>query len=357
MNSWQDPINPGGSADPWPRPSGAWQRMRPGDNTFETKYASDAKTQFDGQKDGEQWESVVGNYLISRSPIMAHALRWAAARGNTPITKEAVESLRGWMDEDPLVVDHLLWGFLNINLTGAAREIFCNVGAGQGLEVWRRIHVTIYSKTEKRREIYYDKIHHPKSAANPSEVAKALEEWDTNQRIFRSLGGTALRDDELRAMLLKIVPENIRMKVIERGHDRPSEPWDDLKDYVKEFARLLMVHTGKQVPAHLAESQTICEWITDEFLEMTHDYTIEEQLLELGVFPTSCQELHAFVTTQLNTRKNAWRGGKGRKGGFKGNKGCGKGDRHRRQRRQGRWKRTHKQRWQADLCQLQWGGA
>ena len=36
------------------------------------------------------------------------------------------------------------------------------------------------------------------------EVAKALEEWDTNQRIFRSLGGTALRDDELRAMLLKI---------------------------------------------------------------------------------------------------------------------------------------------------------
>ena len=74
MNSWQDPSNPGGSADPWPRPSGAWQRMRHGDNTFETKYASDVKVQFDGQKDGELWESVVGNYLISRSPIMAHVL-------------------------------------------------------------------------------------------------------------------------------------------------------------------------------------------------------------------------------------------------------------------------------------------
>ena len=117
--------------------------------------------------------------------------------------------------------------------------------------------MTIYAKTEKRRDVYYHKIHNPKSASNPSEVAKVLEEWDTNLRVFRSLGGISLRDDELRAMLLKIVPENIKMKLIERGHDRPSEPWDDLKDYVKEFARLLMVHTGKQVPAHLAESQRL----------------------------------------------------------------------------------------------------
>ena len=57
---------------------------------------------------------------------MYYMLKWAETREKTPITREAVEQLRGWMDEDPHTVDHLLWGFLSVNLTGAARDIFCN---------------------------------------------------------------------------------------------------------------------------------------------------------------------------------------------------------------------------------------
>ena len=126
--------------------------MRYGDSTFETKYANDSKNQFDGQSGGEQWKSVVGNYLVTRCPIMFHVLKWAETRGNAPITREAVEDLKGWTDEDPLIIDHLMWGFLHLNLTGAAREIFCNTCHSQGVEVWRKIHVLIYSKTERRRD-------------------------------------------------------------------------------------------------------------------------------------------------------------------------------------------------------------
>ena len=87
------------------------------------------------------------------------------------------------------VIDHLLWGFLNLNLTGAAREIFSNTDSSQGLEVWRKIHLLIYSKTERRQDELYVKIHNPNAAAHAGEVSKALEEWDTNQRFFRVVGG------------------------------------------------------------------------------------------------------------------------------------------------------------------------
>ena len=110
------------------------------------------------------------------------------------MTREAVEELKGWMDEDPDVVDHLLWGFLNLNLAGAAREIFCNTGQSQGFEVWRKIHALIYAKTERRRDELYVKIHNPKAAAHAGEVSRSLEEWDTNQRIFR-VNGIPLRDN------------------------------------------------------------------------------------------------------------------------------------------------------------------
>ena len=107
---------------------------------------------------------------------MQYVLKLAEIRGNVPVTREAVGESRGWMDEDPHVIEHLLWGFLDLNLTGAAREIFCITGQSQGFEVWRTIHALIYAKTERRRDELYAKIHHPKAAAHAGEVPRAFEE-------------------------------------------------------------------------------------------------------------------------------------------------------------------------------------
>ena len=114
------------------------------DNIFETKFAQSKDNQFDGHKGGEHWKSLVGNYLATRHPMMACILRWAEGRGNNPVTSDSVESLRRRMDEDPHVINHLLWGFMNLNLTGAAHEIFSNTGQSNGVEVWRKMHALIY---------------------------------------------------------------------------------------------------------------------------------------------------------------------------------------------------------------------
>ena len=109
------------------------------------------ENQFDRQKGGEQWKSLVGNYLVIRHHMMAYILRWAEGRGNNPVTRDAVESFKRWMDEDPHVIDHLLWRFLNLNLAGAARGIFSNTCFSNGLEVWRKIHALIFAATERRQ--------------------------------------------------------------------------------------------------------------------------------------------------------------------------------------------------------------
>ena len=49
---------------------------------------------------------------------MKHFLAWAEKRGTSLITTEALESSRGWMDNNLYVVGRFLWAFLTINLTG-----------------------------------------------------------------------------------------------------------------------------------------------------------------------------------------------------------------------------------------------
>ena len=84
------------------------------------------------------------------------------------------------MHEDPHVIDHLLWGVLELNFTSAAREIFCNTGRSQGLEVWRKIDALIYPKTLRRQGELFTTIHHPKAPRQPRTLAKwpeHLKNW------------------------------------------------------------------------------------------------------------------------------------------------------------------------------------
>ena len=82
---------------------------------------------------------------------MKYLLTWAEKRGNNPITKEDLEPLRSWMDEDPWLVGHLMWAFLAVNLTGAALAIHANCDESNGFEVWRRINDAMCSRAELRQ--------------------------------------------------------------------------------------------------------------------------------------------------------------------------------------------------------------
>ncbi len=219
---------------------------------------------------------MIRGYFLDRLPISKQLLHWAGGykKANIPIAD--VQGLSAWMNEDPLVINHLLWAFFNINLVGEAREICCNVEDSHGLEVWRRIHRLIFSKTERRHDELYTAIHNPKAARHPGEVHGVLEEWSTNQRLFREIGGVALREDELRNMIIKIVPPTIRDQLIFKIKDFPD--FTNILEYVRESARMLTVY-GQSTPLKIAESAFA---ITEEFLDKTEHMDLEQAMMELG---------------------------------------------------------------------------
>ena len=219
-----------------------------------------------------------------------------------------------------------------MNLVEANREILCNTQQSNGFEVWRKINLLIFSRNEHRRGEFYGKINAPRAATGLADVPKAFEEWDTNQRLHSEVGGMPLRDDERWNLVMKVVPHVIREQLICNRDSFGS--WDEVKDWIREKARQLVVYGGKSVPAHSLEDKgalargsaaaEVLAVLSDDFMAKTAGWSFEEQILQLGVAATS------EVILALIPRRAAWRGSgkkgdKGKKGGGKG-KG-GKGDR------------------------------
>ena len=142
--------------------------------TFESKFAQEQRNQFNGGKGGAAWRVFIRGYIVGKLPLAKWLLQWAEDYKAAEIPMEDVKALAAQMEECPVIVNHLLWAFFNINLIEEAREIFCNVGESHGLEVWRRITNKINDRGEMRRDELYEHIHHPKGTAKCENVARVL---------------------------------------------------------------------------------------------------------------------------------------------------------------------------------------
>ena len=289
----------GPSTASWPPPTGSIPSLKYDSRAFETKVGQESKNQYDGGKGGEAWKVLIRGYLLGKAPMMGHLLKWAEDHGSASVTMESIGTLVGCLDEDPFVIGHLLWAFLNVNLTHKAREVFCNVPDSHGFEAWRRIHRHIYATTERRQDELYHAIHNPKAAQHAHEVAGVLEDWDTNQRLFGELGGVPLREDELKNLVLKIVPEKIRDDLIFKIKGFKS--WLEIKDYIKENARMMMNYSGKAAPVHLADTE-----LDEATMAKLDDMPLDQALEELG------EGMDQTTVWQLVERRQQRRSAQGR---------------------------------------------
>ena len=192
---------------------------------------------------------------------MKHLLEWAEEFGKVEITQRDVEGLRGFFDEDPVVISHLMWGYFNVNLTGAAMEMFNNVSDFQGLEVWRRMFQKINIWGERRRDELAEVVNNPKAAGKPEELAKAIEAWDTSHRKFLACGGQALPEYDRLRIFRKLIPRELSSEMIARDF----KDYQSAKDWALEMARRIVVQGWPQ-KLFLAEAHTA---VTDEFMDRT----------------------------------------------------------------------------------------
>ena len=165
----------------WPPRAWCSPTLKYDSKIFETKFAQEAKNTYDGSKGGEAWKVLIRGYLLGRVPMMKYVLKWAEDHGSNPVTAQGIAGLVDYLDEEPMVLIHLLWAFLNVNLTGAAREIFCNVEDSQGLEVWRRVHRHIYSRSERRQDelcLWFDRVDTKSNPVDGLSRGKLEGDWD-----------------------------------------------------------------------------------------------------------------------------------------------------------------------------------
>ena len=136
-------------------------------------------------------------------------LKLSESREDTPATVQLLHQDAGkWVT--PIRLQFLameLWGYLNLNVTGEARQVFENVDDLQGFEAWRKLVKGIRSRAEVRKLQLQGQVQRPVEAKRLADVPKALEAWDTNMREFLEAGGRPMSFDERKLALFGIVPE------------------------------------------------------------------------------------------------------------------------------------------------------
>ena len=108
----------------WRMAVGAESKLSFDSKMFESKIAQEVRNQFDRGKTGATWKTLTRGYLISRCHMAKYLLQWAEDFKKDRITPEHVYALTPFMGENPLVIDHHLWAFFNLNLTGMAERYF-----------------------------------------------------------------------------------------------------------------------------------------------------------------------------------------------------------------------------------------
>ena len=80
--------------------------------------------------------------VISKAFEMSKLLPWAESAQGATITEAHVAYLASsdeCMDNDPQRLSRDLWGYLNLALTGKAKDAFKNVEKGNGFDAWRTL--------------------------------------------------------------------------------------------------------------------------------------------------------------------------------------------------------------------------
>ena len=136
---WQAYLNQarGGSSEP--QPAGGLPQfmtthlLTPPDmkdkRKFNEKVASMTGRQFDGVNDGGAWRIWCRNYLVSQAREMDVLLKIAESSEDREITTHAIQTdTASWIHPERVhALSFELWGFLNSNLTGKAKQKFDNI--------------------------------------------------------------------------------------------------------------------------------------------------------------------------------------------------------------------------------------
>ncbi len=210
---------------------------------------------FNGTKGGLAWKGKVERHFISRAPVLKEILEWAEARELHEIDgatfKKAVS--RKLDDEQALVLNAALWGFLSAAVSGTAETVFKGAKTLNGIDAWRRLarfidHGKGIRLETLRREI---KMLHTKPIPSLEKVEEGVAEWEDVYQEYCLAGGSMLQDPEMKADLLAVLPGELRETLLWKTTEEDVS-YQQFRDHVlTQAGRVLM--NRKKLPIHAVD--------------------------------------------------------------------------------------------------------
>ncbi len=219
---------------------------------LDEKLALQEDYRFNGTKGGLAWKGKVERHFISRAPILKEILEWAEACelqeiDPTIFAKAVVKKLD---DEQAIIVNAALWGFLSAAVSGTAEAIFKGAGSLNGIDAWRRLvrfinHGKALRLETLRREV---KLLHTKPISSLDKVEEGVAEWENVYREYKLAGGTMPQDPEMKADLLAVLPAELRETLLWKTTEEDVS-YQQFRDHVlTQAGRVLM--NRRKLPIH-----------------------------------------------------------------------------------------------------------
>ncbi len=219
---------------------------------FDEKLAIQEDYRFNGTKGGLAWKGKVERHFISRAPVLKEILEWAEACELQEIDpgtfRKAV--LKKLDEEQAVVLNAALWGFLSVAVSHTAETIFKGAGTLNGIDAWRRLARFIdQGKALRletlRREV---KVLHTKPISSLERVEEGVAEWENVYQEYILAGGTRPKDSEMMADLLAVLPGELRETLLWKTTEE-GVTYNQFRNHIlTQAGRVLM--NRKKLPIH-----------------------------------------------------------------------------------------------------------
>ncbi|MBV60664.1 MAG: hypothetical protein CMH65_05125 [Nevskiales bacterium] len=278
--------------------------MKSSKSPFDSKAARDELPRYDGKTKPELWRKKVTYYLHSKNANMQNLLRWAELQKD-PITSETLaiavyeENSLAMLSDDPEALSYHLWGFLNVNLTDAAWDLFDGVDMENGLEVWRVVNLELTQRTQSELLALEDAVLTPLRVTEMKDIDRALVAWDAALRNYLEAGGTDLSKHRQVGAIMRLIPVRVRDQALWEFDKFEGKP-DVLRRWIRERTQwFTKADAGRPsgARAHVLENQ---EFDMPSLLD-------EDELHQMEAMAD--EELRAFIRRKLQQKTGRPAGG------------------------------------------------
>jgi hypothetical protein len=248
---------------------------------FDDKLTEREEYRYSGKAgSGIGWEGKVERHLISRAPVMMHILKWAEEQGLEKITELSLAQAIGakLSEEQQLIMNGQLWGFLSSAVSGSADTLFKGADPLQGIDAWRIMSRYILQDKDIRIETLRRdmKIAVARPISGLDKMQEGIAEFEHALNEYEDAGGERYDPYMKKNDLLQVLPGELSELLLRMATDKGMN-FQEFKDHVINMSGRIRFNKKKSL-----------------FIQSITSLSPEEPVT-------------VYLTTAVTRRTNSWR--------------------------------------------------